>query len=93
MNCLWLLLAIAFCGNNGCGNGCHKECDWYSNRCNNCNDCRECENRVGRDRPCEKVCETVCETVCDAVEEASERSCGCRKTFPFTSYPVLDDCN
>ena len=90
MNCIWLLLIFFCCGNNHCG--CNNS-TWN----NNCNRCDRCDNRDNnrrsRENTCESVCETVCEAARDAVNENSDQGCGCRRTFPFTSYPVLDNCD
>ena len=109
MNCIWLLLLLCCCGNNsccgnsrndGCGNnnwgcGCnhHKHCGnhWNSDNWNNRNNRCDCD----RDEASvfENVCEADCESVKDAKNDRDDQNCGCRKTFPFTSYPVLDNCD
>lgn len=87
MNCIWILLLLFCCGNNnGCGNHNHNHCRHYDG-------CGECNN-YNRRNTCEKACETVCETVCDAgCDRTPEPDCGCRRPFPYTSYPVLDHCD
>lgn len=115
MNCIWILLILFCCGNNGCGNnsrgmwcdGCgNNNWNWGCNNCNrrgdnwnrcdnNCNRCGnncECHDH-DKDSLCETVCEAACEAVRDNVREDSNQGCGCRRSFPFTSFPVLDNCD
>ena len=90
MNCIWLLLILFCCGNNNCcGNT-------WSNGCNNCRRCNDNDDYDydRRDNTCENVCEAACEAARDAVYDNSDQGCGCgRRSFPFTSYPVLDSCD
>ena len=106
MNCIWILLILFCSGNNGCGSTWSNGCGNWNIGCNQCNrcgcnnncwreTCRDCENNRGGNQNStrETMCETVCEAVRDAVNEASEQQdCGCRRNFPYTSYPVLDNC-
>ncbi len=103
MNCIWILLLL-FCGGNNCGYGsnwssCGNNCS-RANRCG-CNSnwscgsgCESNCNTCSREATCETVCESVCEAARDrAQERAAEADCGCRRPFPYTSYPVLDHCD
>lgn len=94
MNCIWILLLLFCCGNNGC-NGCgNNRCgECRRNMCNGGNHgnggCRHNEKEV----TCENICENVCEAAREAVRENEAPDCGCRKNFTFSSFPVLDNCD
>lgn len=90
MNGIWLLLILFCCGGqNSCGNS---RCGCGNGRRNSCNRCGSCEQK--KEITCEAVCEAACEAACDAANgNNQEEDCGCRRNFPYTSYPVLDNCN
>lgn len=102
MNCIWILLLL-FCGgngnsfNNGCGCNRHNHGCMNCNQCRHCNNCNHCESmcdRNTRESTCETLCETVCENVCEAANDRpAKQDCGCARSFPYTSYPVLNNCD
>lgn len=93
MNCIWILLLLLFCGNNGCGTANSNSCNGCGNSCiePRCNSCGNNNNGCGCNTSANN---SSCGCGTANTGSSNNNDCGCNnRSFPLTSYPVLNNCD